>query len=134
MFDCSGGGGGLLLHHPPPTLSGGGGRSRGGGAGAGGGTLRPTALHLVDEGLDGGELLRQVTQVGLEGVELLVQVVQSLRQRLDPEGEKPQRVQVEFTQRPVEYIIPDTLGGSLQPPQESGLVPRPRNKLCFGSR
>lgn len=95
MADCSGGGGGLLPHHPPTTLSGDGGgghiRSRGGGAGA----IRPTGLHLVDEGLNGGELLRQVTQVRLEGVKLLVQVVQSLRQWLDPESEKPQRVQLE---------------------------------------
>lgn len=103
----AGGGGDLLPHHPPPALSGHGGggrgRSRGVGAGtgpgpgAGGGTTASAGLHLVDEGLDGGELLRQVTQVSLEGVKLLVEVVQSLRQWLDPEGEKPQRVQAEFT-------------------------------------
>lgn len=99
MVDRSGGaagGGDLLPHHPPPALSGddggGCGRRRGGGAGAGGGAISSTGLHLVDEGLNGGELLRQVTQVSLEGVELLVEVVQSLRQCLDPEGEKPQRV------------------------------------------
>lgn len=94
MVDCSGGGGGdLLSNHPPPTLSGHGGRgcirSRGDSAGSGAGTVSPTGLHLVNKGLDGGELLSQVTQVCLQGVKLLVQVVQSLRQRLNPEGETP---------------------------------------------
>lgn len=45
-------------------------------------------LHFVDEGLDGRELVRQLAKVGLQGVELLVQVIQSLRQRWDPEKEK----------------------------------------------
>lgn len=100
MVDHSGGAGGggdLLPHHPPPALSGddggGRGRSRGGGTSAGSRTVSTTGLQLIDEGFDGGELLCQVAQVSLEGVELLVEVVQSLRQRLDPEGESPQRVQ-----------------------------------------
>lgn len=78
-----GGGGGLLLHHPPGGLSGDRSRSRG----RAGGRARGVApgFDLVDESLDGGELLGQVAQVSLEGVELFVEVVQSLRQRLDPE-------------------------------------------------
>lgn len=104
MVDRSGGAGGggdLLPQHPPPALSGDGGRcrsrSRGGGAAAGSRTISTASLQLIDEGFDGRELLRQVTQMSLEGVELLVEVVQSLRQRLDPEGESPQRIQPDFT-------------------------------------
>lgn len=45
-------------------------------------------LQLIDEGFDGSELIYQVAEVGLQGIELLVQVIQSLRERLDPETKK----------------------------------------------
>lgn len=54
----------------------------------GGGRVGFLRLHLIDEGLDGRELVGQLAEVGLQGVELLVQVIQSLRQGLDPEKEK----------------------------------------------
>lgn len=69
---------GPSLDHPPSHRRDG----HGGGGGGGVGFLR---LQLVDEGLDGGELVRQLAEVGLQGVELFVQVIQSLGQRLDPE-------------------------------------------------
>lgn len=73
------GGGGFLPDHPPSTLplDRTGGRIRTSVIGAAG-------LDLVNETLDGGELLCQVPQPLLEGVELLVEVVQGLGQRLDP--------------------------------------------------
>lgn len=45
-------------------------------------------LQLVNEGFNGRELIHQLTKVGLQGIELLVQVIQSLRERLDPEKKK----------------------------------------------
>lgn len=50
-----------------------------------------SCFQLINEGLDGRELFRQVAEVGLQGVELLVQVIQSLRQRLDP-GKKRKEI------------------------------------------
>lgn len=41
-------------------------------------------LELIDEGLDGSELLSQVAQMSFQSVELFIQVIQSLRQRLNP--------------------------------------------------
>lgn len=76
-------GGGDLLHHPPPGLSGDGRWNAGGDADT-------VGLHLVNVGFDGGELLSEVSQPSLQSVELLVEVVQSLRQRLDPEQEHKQ--------------------------------------------
>lgn len=76
------GGGGDLLHHPPPGLSGDGRWDAGGDVG-----VAAVGFHLVDIGFDGGELLGEVSQAGFQSVELLVEVVQSLRQRLDPEQE-----------------------------------------------
>lgn len=84
---CLGGcSGRLLLQHPPPGLSGDGAwaRSR---SRSGVGVVGTAGLHLVDESFYGGKLLGQVAQVSFEGVELLVEVVESLRQRLDPEQE-----------------------------------------------
>lgn len=82
------GGGGDLLHHPPPGLSGDGRRDAGGDVGVGVGAV---GFRLVDVGFDGGELLGEVAQPAFQSVELLVEVVQSLRQRLDPEQEGKQR-------------------------------------------
>lgn len=90
IIGCLGGGGGLLLHHPPPGLSGDGGRRPGRGRGRGRasvGVVGTAGLHLINESFYGGKLLGQVAQVSFERVELLVEVVQSLRQRLDPEQE-----------------------------------------------
>lgn len=82
---CLGGcSGRLLLQHPPPGLSGDGARAR---SRSGVGVVGTAGLHLVDESFYGGKLLGQVAQVSFEGVELLVEVVESLRQRLDPEQE-----------------------------------------------
>ena len=79
-------GGGLLPHQPPPALSGDGARRRfRSSVGVGVGLAGLASFHVIDEGFDSRELLRQVPQASFEGVELLVEVVQSVRQRLDPE-------------------------------------------------
>lgn len=68
-----GGGGGDLLQHSPPRLSGDDRWNRSiGGVGVG---VDAVGLHLIDESLNGGELLSEVSQAGFECVELLVEVV-----------------------------------------------------------